>query len=450
MPLYQFLLVVISLSCGSLSAPQEAILRPLVATAGLLVGWAWLSHLGARIVARQVTELGLDPGLGARWLELQLDWFRWLGIGVVLLCLGGFGLAPALDHLPVFGDSLLAKSLALLLPGLWLTAATWSAEHRYGVLLGYSQGGVAVHFRTLWQAFRSRWAWLIVPVLFLVGCVDLIASLPIPPGAAGAATVAVVLLIVPVGLPLAVAWLFRTEPLAGEQRAWVAELFAAAGLPRTAAVRWQTGGRNWNAMVAGFLPGVRTLLLSDRMLDELPRDQLAMVLLHEAAHLRRKHVPLRAVTVLPAWAVGASVTGWLGDGQGALVVGSAVGIALTLCLLRWVAYRTEFDADRHACLLAERFGGTCRDVPADLTTASAALAAALLRVTEDQPAARRPTWLHPGLGQRLSALRRLGAVPAGPQERAGEDRTATHVRRSEGAPYLPAATAGSAERLGES
>ena len=66
-------------------------------------------------------------------------------------------------------------------------------------------------------------------------------------------------------------------------------------------------------MVAGFVPPLRTLFLSDRILDELPSKHIAMVVLHEAAHLQRYHVPIRMIAVLPAWGVGALATRMAGE-----------------------------------------------------------------------------------------------------------------------------------------
>jgi Zn-dependent protease with chaperone function len=166
-------------------------------------------------------------------------------------------------------------------------------------------------------------------------------------------------------------------------------------------------------MIAGFLPGLRTVLISDRILDELPRDQTAMVLLHEAAHLRRRHVPLRMACVLPAWAVGMTVTRLAGDQSWAGALGTFAGVLITLCALRLVAYRTEFDADAQACRLAERLGGAVPGVPSSRHDAAAALRAALLRVTQETPSSRKPSWLHPGLAARLDRLD--AQAPPGPE-----------------------------------
>jgi Zn-dependent protease with chaperone function len=174
-----------------------------------------------------------------------------------------------------------------------------------------------------------------------------------------------------------------------------------------------------NAMVAGFFPGARALLLSDRLLSELPRDQVAMVVLHEAAHVRRFHVPLRMLSVLPAWAVGAAVTKAASESQWAAIIGSAAAIALTMLILRLVAYRTEFDADVQACKLAADVHGTIDGIPASRREAAESLAKALHRVTFEQPAARKATWLHPGLEDRVDVMRRACTAPQANNKAAG-------------------------------
>jgi Zn-dependent protease with chaperone function len=212
-------------------------------------------------------------------------------------------------------------------------------------------------------------------------------------------------------LPWLIRHLFKTSPLSQPTDLWIRQLMTAAGLRRTRAVRWNTDGRTFNAMVAGFVPPLRTLLVSDRLVDELPRQQIAMVVLHEAAHLRRRHVPIRMLALLPAWGAGVLVTKIAGQQSWAVAAGSVVGILLTMLILRIVAYRTEHDADVQACRLAAEMSGQVEDVPATYEHASEALSAALLRVTFDHPAGRKATWLHPGVAERVAWMRRQREAP---------------------------------------
>jgi Zn-dependent protease with chaperone function len=248
--------------------------------------------------------------------------------------------------------------------------------------------------------------------MFLLGMSDLIGTLPLTEIAAAWTTAAMILLFVPLGLPWLIRHLFKTTSLDKSAEAWVRELMTAADLRRTPVVRWDTGGRAFNAMVAGFVPPLRTLLISDRLVDELPREQIAMVVLHEAAHLRRRHVPMRMLAVLPAWGAAALVTRIAGEQTWAMAAGSVVGILMTMLILRVVAYRTEYDADVQACRLAAEISGQVDGVPATYEHAADALSAALIRVTFDQPAGRNATWLHPGVADRVDWMRRHREAPS--------------------------------------
>jgi Zn-dependent protease with chaperone function len=420
MQLFYFLFVIISLSCGSL--PAAAPVEPWLSLVGtmLLVGiWWLLCHVGAHIVARQVHIEQLGHLIGAGWIERQLEAFRWLSLVVVVLCLWGFGLAAAVDAVPVMADSMFLQSIVLLTPGLVMIAATWSAEHWYGVQLKYCKPGFRGNVAMLIGAFRSSVAWLVLPVILLLGLVDLIGLLPIRSEVAGVVAIGITALVIVIALPRLIPRLFGTSPLDDQTSDWINDVLSAAGIGKLRVVRWDTGNQAFNAMVVGFVRPFRTLLVSDRLLAELPKEQIAMVLLHEAAHLRRRHVPLRMLAVLPAWISGALVTRLAGEETWGTLLGSLIAILLTMLILRIVAYRTEFDADIQACKTARQIAGRCDAVPAGFEHASDVLSAALMRVTFDNPAARRASWLHPGVADRVAWMRRYKYSPITTSSSAG-------------------------------
>lgn len=406
MHLYYFLIVIVALSCGSLPPADLPIQRAAAATAAMVAAWVLLCHVGARICALQVRKENLQPLVGAEILERQLAAFRWLGLGVSVMCLAGFGLARTLGSIPLLEQSMFLQAMILLAPGIAITLGTWSAEHCYGVMLEYTDRGFGNYCNTLWQLFRTGMAWLVGPVMLLLGMCDLIELMPLSDTASEWVSGVAILLFVPLGLPWLIRHLFKTSALDKSTEQWVRDLMDSAGLHRTRAVRWNTDGRSFNAMVAGFIPPLRTLLISDRLVDELPRDQIAMVVLHEAAHLRRRHVPLRLLCVLPAWGVGALVTRIAAGASWGAAAGTVVGILMTVLILRWIAYRTEYDADVQACKMAARIGGDITDVPASYEAACESLSKALIRVTFDHPAARKATWLHPGVADRVDWMQR--------------------------------------------
>ena len=174
MHLYFFLVVIVSLSCGSLPPADIPIYRAAAATLAMTSAWILLSHVAARVCAIQVRREKLDPIVAADLVEKQLGAFRWLGLGVVVLCLAGFGLARSFDGIPWLEKSMFLQSIILLAPGLAITVGTWSAEHYYGVMLDYTEKGLRNHFVSVWQMFRGGVAWLIAPVMLLLGMSDII------------------------------------------------------------------------------------------------------------------------------------------------------------------------------------------------------------------------------------------------------------------------------------
>lgn len=409
--LYFFLVVIISLSCGSLPQAEIDPAQAAAATITMISAWIILCHVSARICANQVRNDSIDPLTGTEMLDKLLAAFRWLGLAVVVLCLAGFGLARTLESIGVVGDSIFLRAIILLMPGMAVTVGTWSAEHYYGVILGYTEKGIGNLSRSVWQLFRSSVAWLVVPVVILLGTADLISLLPISKGSANLLSLVTIILFVPLVLPWLIRHLFKTTRLDESTDEWIRQLVSSAGLRSVRAMRWDTGGRTFNAMVAGFVPPLRTLLITDRLLDELPREQIAMVVLHEAAHVRRRHVPIRMLTILPAWGTGMLLTNLIGDQAWASAAGSIVGVLLTVLILRSVAYRTEYDADVQACRMAVKIGDQVECVPTTYEQASDAMSAALMRVTFDEPSSRKATWLHPGVADRIDWMRRQRQAP---------------------------------------
>ena len=420
MHLQSFLLIVVSLSCGSLSSLGETVSvdwpRAFIATLGIITAWWIVNHVAARSLSLHVKSDRIEPIVAARLLEKQLDIFRWLSLPVIVLCLGGFGIARGLADLQNepsswFAHSMLLQSLVLLTPGLFFAAASWSAEHRYGAILGYTDRGVTNHFKAILYGLRSTVGLLVVPILVLFAIGDCVAALPITNVHAGWLMAALSIVFVCLGIPWLASRVFATRSLDPDDACWIQSLLDEVNLHRTKAVVWDTNGRCFNAMISGFVPPFRTLLLSDRLIQQMPRPQVAMVVLHEAAHLRRRHVPIRMLSVLPAWGVGALVTHYAGERSWAMALGSVVAIALTMLILRLVAYRTEYDADVTACRFAVQIASQVEFVPKTIEDAAETMANALVSVTADQPATRKPTWLHPGVDDRVRFLRRRLTKP---------------------------------------
>ncbi|TWT92060.1 M48 family metalloprotease [Stieleria varia] len=418
MQLFYFLLVMLSLSCGSLPPSEHELLWSAGFTALMVLAWWTLCHLASRMVSQQVSKNSVDAMDGARIIEVQLGMFRWLSLALVVLCLAGFGLARNLAETAVLGESRALQSVVLLTPGYLLVLGIWSADFSYGVRLGYVTGGWRNRLRDLWQTFRSTLSWLTFPILGVLAVVDLWEHTPWGKSdtagpLAELAFFVLIIAIVMFGLPIIIRRLFPTMPLDEDTGRWAGALLQSAGVRHARSLVWNTGGQSHNAMVAGFIGQFRTLLITDRLLRELPRDQIAMVILHEAAHLRRYHMPLRIAVLMPAWAIGLAITHvtaestwpWLQTWSGLL--GSVATIAATLLALRWSSYRAEFDADAHACRLSVVASESVEHVPNTLDLAAETLSTALLRVTAGQPESQAASWLHPSVADRVTRLRNI-------------------------------------------
>jgi Zn-dependent protease with chaperone function len=123
--------------------------------------------------------------------------------------------------------------------------------------------------------------------------------------------------------PWALLRVWRTTPLpGGAPRAVVNEVCARTRVRFSTARLWHAPGGGVNALVVGFLPGARALLVSSGSLRLLSREQFAAVVAHEAAHLERRHALWLAVAV-----GGAMLVGWR---IGALLGPSPLGVSWAL------------------------------------------------------------------------------------------------------------------------
>ena len=415
MQLYYFLAIILSLSFGSLPDSNHSFSHALGFTALVIVAWWCLSFLAVRLVGKLIDDREVTPEVGYQWFDRQTECFRWFSLGLILLCLGGFGLGRNLDQVPFVKHSLAAQSLILLAPALAMMTGLWAGEYSFAARLGLARRGLLPAVRSILDSLRCSVGWLIVPILGFMAIVDLVSSTSIgaqvPPWIGWLAfAIAIV-----VGLPILVRRVFPTKPIDEATRGWIESIVRSAGIGRCRVVMWDTGMRTHNAMIAGLSGRFRVLLLSDRLVRDLTRQELSMVILHEVAHAKRFHVPLRIAALLPAWLLGAAVersitvyvaaeSDFAAVAQWAGTLGSVLSIMATILILRLVSYRSEYDADAVACQIAPQIAPSCADVPATETEASRDLASALLCVTAGSEAARKPTWLHPGISDRIQAF----------------------------------------------
>ncbi|MEZ6149357.1 MAG: M48 family metalloprotease [Pirellulaceae bacterium] len=166
-------------------------------------------------------------------------------------------------------------------------------------------------------------------------------------------------------------------------------------------------GRWPGAAVVGWFPQFRQLWLGDALIERLSSRQLDMVVMHELAHIKRRHFLWRIFPVV--WA--ASVVGlfgvfWPSDPAWELsgtIISSIAASVVMLAGVGVMAHACELDADVSACVLASQ---ACLWAVDDSAAAARELGDALAELMPASSSATEATWLHPNLGQRLHNLAR--------------------------------------------
>lgn len=91
--------------------------------------------------------------------------------------------------------------------------------------------------------------------------------------------------------PLLIRWLWHAKPLpAGPLRARLETLSRRAGFRASDILVWDTRRGVANAAVAGIIPQVRYVLLSDALLHHLSDDEVEAVFGHEVGHIKHHHL----------------------------------------------------------------------------------------------------------------------------------------------------------------
>ena len=188
---------------------------------------------------------------------------------------------------------------------------------------------------------------------------------------------------------------------------------------------WPTDGLVANAAVMGVLPGLRCIMLSDCLLECMPREQVRAVMAHELGHVARRHLPWMLVVVVACWialtlvatplvqalaeryAVDADASSVNEIAQAAVLLRDAAVLALGLLLFGYASRRFERQADTFAVqLLSGREGSPVATVAAVDAMVGALGSVALLNHVP--PA--RSSWRHGSIEWRQGYLRGIAGL----------------------------------------
>src|SRR2546423_3204813 len=191
----------------------------------------------------------------------------------------------------------LIDELAILLPVIAPLILIWAAMYRLERPNNFGSAFLPRQLLTyVWMQARHQLAIVLLPPLAVVGVLESLTWLEIAPSKIDTAwwfalpLVGMMLVL----MPIAVRRIWQTAPLAPSPLRDVLDGICHA---RSCQVReilvWHTGGTMANAAVVGLSRWLRYILLSDVLLSRLSGDEIAGVVRHELAHLRRWHLPLR-------------------------------------------------------------------------------------------------------------------------------------------------------------
>ncbi|MGE0608053.1 MAG: M48 family metallopeptidase [Pirellulales bacterium] len=289
-------------------AVTKGVLALFVCALPILWAWAW-----ARVAVRDLRRPDVDRGRALskqRWVR-RAHLVLWLAAaGFVLLALDW----PRIVRFNMGLDGwVLIDELLVSLPVLVPLVLSWAAYHDVDRVLHESVAGPnrdgQLAADTLlpprWNcvAFQARTVMgvALAPLLLLLLTQD-IARLLAPGFMAGPDAWMVLLLpllMLVVGFPVLLRHVWRTSPLPpGPLRTRLEMAARRFNLHVREILVWRTNGLLLNAAVAGFVPGLRYVFLTDSLLEQLNDDEIEAVFGHEVGHIRHRHVFLRALVLL--------------------------------------------------------------------------------------------------------------------------------------------------------
>jgi STE24 endopeptidase len=323
----------------------------------------------------------------------------------------------------------LVDELAILLPVLSPLVLIWAAMYR----LERETQVAAYRARELnppparlgaylLMQMRHHLGLVLVPPLAIVGLLETLAACGLSAANFHAAWWMAIPLIgtVLVFMPVAVRRIWRTSPLAaGDLRRTLDGVCRGRKCLVRDILIWDTDRSMANAAVVGISRWLRYVLLSDVLLSRLSDRQIAAVLRHELAHLRRWHLPLRlALLLLPVawWLALQSAFPAAFDGAEDMLQSSGIRpqlaaalilpvgmLAYALVVVGWYSRMLEHDADLDASQ-NDHDGMLDSSLAEDFSIALETLCAGIRE-------GRFSQWLHPPAADRIALIRRFVDSP---------------------------------------
>ncbi len=330
-----------------------------------------------------------------------------------------------LDKVPVLYEVILLSPLVLSLIGSWF--AFFDIQQFYG--RSSRRWSILWHKRWAFVSLRIRAHLIatIVPLVLLLTGMRysyLLQNLTVPQ---------IVLAVAMLGLwasaimPLIFLMVWDTQPIVDVQlRRDLEKVCRLSGVAVTRMRVWRTSNQIANAAVTGLLPGFRIVLLTDALLKYFTREEVAVVVRHEAGHVKLLHLPLKVFfVILPMVALifdrthSLGVHYWIESAvgesgvlnlpcaaisQGAIAV---IFVGYLFFVMRWLNHRLEHEADLFAVM---ELGSRNASNDNDNAAASANAITALKKLAAIAPQQLdRATFMHPSIAARIGLLESVAA-----------------------------------------
>lgn len=189
---------------------------------------------------------------------------------------------------------------------------------------------------------------------------------------------------------------------------------------------WDTRDTVANAMVTGFVPFLRYVVVTDRLIRELRDDEVEAVFGHEVGHIKHHHMLYYLVFLLASLVVVGGVWNWGGDLlkqsglmgflqhnvpwlYGWLTGYEVLAVLPFLVLLTLYIFLVFGFLSRRCERQADIFG--CRTVNCQVFINALEKVAVLNGIPRDKPG-WLSSWQHATIAQRVSFLERMDADPA--------------------------------------